>query len=77
MTRKCSYCDRPENAHHEACPGVNKNSQSEWNQGYTDGRSNRASKDLGPTYKLGYGHGVVAQEETENGFDPVYEGRRW
>ena len=72
----CHYCGYGEPGHDKACPesmsGEAKiRAHKVWEAGYQMARSGRQNPtDPSATYSLGYGRGVVALEEAENGYDP-------
>jgi len=70
----CYYCGWKNGHHDPNCPQEKNN---DWEQGYSDGRAGLPNQRDDPVYLLGYGRGVVALEEAENGFDPIVEGRQW
>lgn len=70
----CYFCGWREGKHDPYCP---RKETVEWKEGKSDGRSGKDAAHRGPVYQLGFGRGVVAREEAENGFDPVAEGRQW
>ena len=73
----CHYCGYGEPGHNVACPdsmmtaAAKAVAHKSWEAGYQDGRSGKPMRtDASATYSLGYGRGVVALEEAENGYDP-------
>ena len=80
----CYYCAWRNGHHDPHCPQRQLHSETVfvlhktlWEAGYKKGRGGQEPTNDDPVYMLGYGRGVVALEEAENGFDPVIEGRQW
>jgi hypothetical protein len=78
----CHYCGYGEGGHDKACPesmtGEAKIvADKSWEAGYRVGRStgdeDEEPAEVSATFSLGYGRGIVAKEEAENGFDPRFE----
>ena len=78
---RCLYCGYSEGGHNVACPesvsgDAKAKAHKAWQEGYRLGRGGRGERpavDMSAAYNLGYGQGVVALEEAENGFDPRFE----
>lgn len=78
---RCLYCGYSEGKHSEACPesmsgDAKVQAHKVWQDGYRLGRgalSLETKRMLAATYNLGYGQGVVALEEAENGHDPRFD----
>ncbi len=75
MEERCCYCRFGIGKHDEACPesmsgDAKIQAYKAWDAGYRMGRSGKEKPtDASATYSLGYGYGVVALEEYENGYD--------
>ena len=65
----CFYCGWYDNNHAPNCP---KKSTPEFQRGYEDGRYNKiVGFDPSKTdYNFGYSRGIIALENSENGYDP-------
>lgn len=75
----CCYCRFGAGKHDVACPAsmsgdAKVQAHKTWDAGYRTGRSGKPKPtDASATYSLGYGRGVVALEEYENGHDPRFD----
>lgn len=71
----CYYC-KWRNGHHDPdCPNLTPANSPErklYEKGWEDGRQAKPETSDHPAYKLGYGNGMCALEEYENGFDPRF-----
>lgn len=78
---ECRYCGYKKGSHHSACPSALCTGGAErreiWQGGFNDGRAGKTEMSQNATYLLGYGVGIVALEEAQNGFNPVTEGCQW
>ncbi|TSC84313.1 MAG: hypothetical protein G01um101413_608 [Parcubacteria group bacterium Gr01-1014_13] len=75
----CPYCSYGEPGHDKACPESMSGqakvlAQKSCQAGYRQGRSGKPEPtDASASYSLGYGRGIVALEEAENGYDPRFD----
>jgi hypothetical protein len=68
--RRCHYCQWGHPQHAEACPQSDKAKQALWRKGWDEGYLGLESpSNNDPTFRLGFGQGVVALEEAQNGCD--------
>lgn len=67
---KCPYCSWRDNKHDPRCP---QQYSPQWDRGWKDGRSGKSMQEDDEEYNLGWGEGLVALEEAENGYDPRFE----
>ena len=78
----CHYCGWSGGKHDPACPAecppdVSQRRRAYWEIGKADGRTGKPCAFDNPSYRLGYNQGVIALEESGNGFNPTHEGRQW
>lgn len=70
---RCPYCAHEEPSHALACPRpdgkFDRDLREIWEDGYRAGRAGKECMEQTPTYRLGWGRGVVSLEEAQNGCD--------
>jgi len=71
---ECPKCKHKNGLHNPACPKALGTPEAEamYQRGREDGRAGRSKTEENPTYRLGYGNGVCALEEKQNGYDPRF-----
>lgn len=75
---RCSRCAW-EQGHDPSCPeqiqdvALKEAVLRDYDEGYRAGRSGLEIRSNKGPYKLGWGRGVVALEEAENGYDPRFD----
>ncbi|MDO8564434.1 MAG: hypothetical protein Q7R88_00365 [bacterium] len=71
----CNYCGRNRVGkepilHKTGCPQVIRRNLPLYLNGWDDGKLGRPESSNNPAYKMGYGNGICAAEEAENGWNP-------
>lgn len=75
---QCHYCGYRNGGHDSLCPKPGTPEMAEWDRGWREGRRGKESPTgASKLFKMGWGRGNIALEESQNGFDPVHEGRQW
>ncbi|MBI4086685.1 hypothetical protein HY416_01735 [Candidatus Kaiserbacteria bacterium] len=74
---QCIWCGAYKNGHDDGCPSAfpaHSPEKNSYHAGWRDGRAGKTEPTLQESkfYMCGFGLGIVALEEAQNGFDPRF-----